>query len=1112
MNPEQYERVGQLFHAALEWPRDGRSAFLDAACAADEMLRREIESLLAAHERAGDFAAGTKGQGALDWLMRLESAQPGTRIGAYEVVSLIGRGGMGEVYLARDSRLERNVAVKLLRAALTSNPDAVRRFEQEARAASSLNHPNIVTIYEIGDLIDRRFIVMEFVDGESLSTLIGRAADVATVARIGVQLARALTITHAAGIVHRDIKPENVIVRHDGYVKVLDFGLARLARTPIADITHGTGTNPDMILGTPRYMSPEQARGSTVVSASDVFSLGVILYELLTGRHPFESDSMLGILHAITTERVSRPRQIAPDTPAILDELLSAMLAKSESDRPTARDVEAELTALAAGRPGPAPAPWSGGGRVSHRRAHNLPPQRTALLDRGAELERIAELLLGSSVRLLTLTGPGGTGKTRLGIQVGENLAHRFEGGLTFVNLAPIADAALVASAVARALGIRESGDMPLGQAIAEHLRGRSRTLLFMDNFEQVPEAATLVQELLDACPELSVLVTSRQALRIYGEQEFPVPPMPLPSPGALFLTTTLMECASIALFVQRAMAARPDFTLTPKNAAAVVEICCRLDGLPLAIELAAARVKILPPAELLARIERPLELLTGGARDLPERHQTLRQTIKWSYDLLTPPEQKLFRRLSVFAGSATLEAIEAVCNTSEDLGVDVLAGVTALIDNSLLVQRVSEERDTRFGMLETFRGYGREQLVGHGEDQETARAHAAYMLVIAEEEHLGMSPDERESWLRLCDVEHDNFRAASRWLISAGDVEWSLRIGAALFRFWEQRDHLTEGRETLGRILAMDGAAARTRLRARALYCAAVLADIQTEFEIAEALGREACQIYRELGDLQGLATATIVLAFQQQRRGRHEAALALFGQTAALWRELGDETAVDLAKSNMAHAAKNAGDCDTARRLLDEVVESTRARGDLGGFAFALNGLGDVAASQGDADSARRYHHESLERYREIGDVWGIARVLTDLANVDLQAEDYIQADRSIKAALRAFRELGHQRGVARQLESLSWCATCRSRADEAVALAGAAAAIRQRIAAPAKADERQRIDRTLAEARARISPEAFSTAWRYGHSAPLDQLLGSDSNPPAPLPSTVARATHE
>jgi predicted ATPase len=709
-------------------------------------------------------------------------------------------------------------------------------------------------------------------------------------------------------------------------------------------------------------------------------------------------------------------------------------------------------------------------------------------------------MLLDAGVRLLTLTGPGGTGKTRLAIQVAEDLVPHFDGGVSFVNLAPIADPSLVASAVARALGVRESGDLPLVRAIAEHLRGAGRTLLLMDNFEQVSDAAALVKELLEGCPALKVLVTSRLVLHIYGEQEFPVPPLPLPAPGALFSPSTLVECASIALFVQRAAAGRPDFALNSRNANAIVEICRRLDGLPLAIELAAARIKILPPGELLARIERPLELLTGGARDLPARQQTLREAIRWSYDLLTPPEQTLFRRLSVFAGGCTLDAAEAVCNTLEDLGVDVFTGVASLVDNSLLVQRVSDDGESRFVMLETFREYGRERLLEHGEAAATERAHAAYMLVVAEEETLEMSPVEREAWLRGCDVEHDNFRAAIRCLIAMGDAEWALRLGAALFRFWEQRDHLTEGRETLARVLAMPGAAAPTRLRARALYCASVLADVQGHVDAAEAYSQEATAIYREFGDLNGVAAAMTALAWQVQHQGRYAEATSLFGETVSLWEQLGEVTAVDLAKSNMANAAKAEGKFDLARRLLEEVVASSQGRGDVRGIASALNGLGDVAASYGDHDSARRYHLESLARYREIDDRWGIARVLADLASVDLQAADYAAANSSLKDAVQAFRDLGHQRGVARQLESLSWCAACQSRDEAAVMLASAAAAIRQRIGAPAKPIERDRIEGTLARARTRISPEAYANAWREGLTAPLDRILAIETAAPS------------
>jgi predicted ATPase/serine/threonine protein kinase len=1099
MNSERYETVEQLFHEALELSRGSRSAFLSRACGADEDLRREVESLLAAHEKAGDFVASSAMRVAAEWLGHDEEA--GTlrgRIGDYEVQSLIGRGGMGEVYLAHDTRLDRKVAVKLIRSALTSNADAVRRFEQEARAASSLNHPNIVTIYEIGDLLDRRFLAMELVQGQSLAAMVGRPVDVTSLARLGAQLARALSVAHAAGIVHRDIKPENVMVREDGYVKVLDFGLARLAPFSTVAGAPDTVASHGLMLGTPRYMSPEQARGDTATSASDVFSLGVVLYELATGTHPFESESTLGTLHAITSHAVPSPVQWVPDMSPMLERLLLWMLEKPEAARPTAAQVEAALTKLAVGpRDAMDALSWSIA-RPPRRRDHSLPSQRTALVGRGAELASVKDMLLRSGVRLMTLTGPGGTGKTRLALQVAEDLVPHFEGGASFVNLAPIADPRLVASAVARSLGVRESGDLPLARAIAEHLRDRDRTLLLIDNFEQVSDAAALVKELLDACPALTVLVTSRLVLHIYGEQEFPVPPLPLPAAGATASPADLMQCASIALFVQRATAGRPDFALTPKNAGAVVEICRRLDGLPLAIELAAARVKILPPSQLLARIERPLELLTGGARDLPERQQTLRQAIKWSYDLLTPPEQKLFRRLSVFTGGCTLEAAEAVCNTLEDLGVDVLSGVTSLVDNSLLTRRESVDGDPRFVLLETFREYGRERLLEHEESSATQRAHAAYLLVLAEEENLEMSPVEREDWLRCCDVEHDNFRAAIHWLITTDDVEWALRLCGALFRFWEQRDHLTEGRETLARVLGMPGAAAPTRLRARALYCAGVLADIQADFSPAEMLGREACDIYRHFDDTQGVATTMTVMAFQAQRQGRYAEATSIFGETVSLWEQLGDVTAVGLATSNMAHAAKEGGNFDLARSLLERVVASSQARGDVRGVALALNGLGDVKASQGNHGSARRYHRESLARYREIDDHWGIARVLADLASVDLQAGEYAEADESLKKAVQAFRALGHQRGVARHLELLSFCASCQSRDEAAVVLASAAAAIRHKIGAHLKQVEREKIEHTLAQARMRISAEAYETAWKEGLTATLDRILGIEPAP--------------
>ena len=392
----------------------------------------------------------------------------------------------------------------------------------------------------------------------------------------------------------------------------------------------------------------------------------------------------------------------------------------------------------------------------------------------------------------MSLTGPGGAGKTRLAIAVAAAIADRFTAGVQFVGLASITDPDLVATALADALEIQQVANRTIPQLIGDQLQNSGPFLLLLDNFEQVLPAATVVAETLEACPSLKILVTSRSCLRIYGEQEFPVTP--------------LAQNSAIELFVQRAAAVWPDFAMTSENAAAIQEICSRLDGLPLAIELAAARTKVLSPSAILDRLQSRLQLLTGGALDLPERQQTLRKTIDWSHDLLNEAERKLFRRLSVFVGGCTLEAAEAVCNTSRDLGIDLFEGLSSLVDKNL-VQRVDRaEAEPRFAMLETIREYALERLTDSGEQSAARRAHAAYCLVLAEEGNPELNPADRARWLTQCDVEIDNFRFALDWLFQTLDLDWGLRLCVALFRFWDMREHLTEGRARLETVLRLAG------------------------------------------------------------------------------------------------------------------------------------------------------------------------------------------------------------------------------------------------------------------------------------------------------------------
>jgi predicted ATPase len=701
--------------------------------------------------------------------------------------------------------------------------------------------------------------------------------------------------------------------------------------------------------------------------------------------------------------------------------------------------------------------------------------------------------LLDPEVRLITLTGPGGTGKTRLAVQAAADTFGGFPAGVRFVNLAPISDPKLVVSAIANALGVRETPGRPHIEVVKEKLANAGRMLLVLDNFEQVAAAAPDVSDILDACPAVKALVTSRTVLRVYGEHEFSVPPLALPESDPPLSPGRLLDFPSIALFVQRARGVKPDFSLTVQNADAVVQICRRLDGLPLAIELAAARVKVLPPTALLARIAGRLELLTGGSRDLPERQRTLRRAIDWSHDLLTPSEQKLFRRLSVFAGGCTLEAAEAVCDANEDLGGDLLDTITSLVDKSLLSQTEPLDGEPRFTMLETIREYGRERLEQASELDSTRRAHAAYFLVLAEEGGANMSPAERESWLSRCDAEHDNFRAAIEYLLNSANAAWGLRLGSALFWFWEPREHLTEGRRALAALLDLPAANLLSTDRAKALYAAGVLTDAQLGFE-AEAgceLFSHSLEIHRRHGDREGIATVESALAIALSKAGRYPEARAHIEQAVLLWKELGSGRFI-LGLNNLANIAMKQEDYAIARTAYETTLQAFRAAGDARGMAAALNGLGDVAAAQGDFTGARRLYDDSLRSFQQIGDLWGVAGVLRDLGDLACRAGDRSLVPDFYKQALEIFHKLGHRRGMARILEHLAACAIYKSRSDCALKLAGAAAAMREKLGISLSQGEQEELDRTIKSACENLPAAEQSRAWEEGRSMTADQVL--------------------
>jgi predicted ATPase/DNA-binding winged helix-turn-helix (wHTH) protein len=714
--------------------------------------------------------------------------------------------------------------------------------------------------------------------------------------------------------------------------------------------------------------------------------------------------------------------------------------------------------------------------RVATKR-QNLPIPRTSLIGRELQVSQAADLLLRQDVRLLSLTGTGGAGKTRLAIALAEAVADHFTGGVQYVGLASITNPDLVAAALAKALDIQQIANRTVSQLIGDRLLNSGPFLLLLDNFEQVLPAATLVAETLEACPSLKVLVTSRECLRIYGEQEFPVTPLPENSAGELF--------------VQRASAVWPDFAITSENAAAIHEICARLDGLPLAIELAAARTRLLSPSDMLDRLQGRLQLLTGGALDLPERQQTLRKTIDWSHDLLNEAERKLFRRLSVFVGGCTLEAAEAVCNTGRDLGMDLFEGLSSLVDKNL-VQRVDRvETETRFAMLETIREYALERLANSGEQSTVQRAHAAYCLVLAEEGNPELNPADRYRWLAQCDVEIDNFRYAIDWLFENRDLEWGLRLCVALFRFWEMREHLTEGRARLEAILRLAGTQ-HTKKRGRVLHFLGALAAAQGDFPAAERFLERGLSVNKELGDQWGIAASLNALAIAERDYGDYSSAENNFERSLSCWRSLQDRSATARCLHNLGNVVKVRGDYPRARAALREATEIFEDLGDRSGAAWSTNQLGDIAREQGDLTAARELYLRALSAFRETGDQWGTARSLTDLAYLDCEQGNHSTAHAAYREAMRIFADLRHRRGIARALEGCACLALARGHAARALSLAAAAAHLRKLISAPLPQAEQLKLDQILQPAWESLTGPEGNGAWAKGSAMDMEKAV--------------------
>ena len=710
---------------------------------------------------------------------------------------------------------------------------------------------------------------------------------------------------------------------------------------------------------------------------------------------------------------------------------------EGHSPRPDTVDLLARALGLSGERRAPfeESARWSSAAPVVSESLNpslggDLAEPATPLVGRERLVSEAAGFLRRSGVRILTLNGTGGVGKTRVALRVAEELRPEYADGAVLVGLEAITDPTQVLPVIGRAMGLRDTGSRPLFGSLQGYL-SEKELLLILDNFEQVQAAAPSLARLLSRCPQLKMLVTSRTPLRIRAEQQLDVPPLETPAPMPVTDLATIKNSPAVALFAERARAVDPSFRLTDANAPAVAEICRRLDGLPLAIELAASRSKLLAPETLLSRLTPSLGLLAGGGPDLPERQRTMRHTIEWSHDLLNEDEQALFRRLAVFLGGCALEAAEAVCSSVPALSnqpgerLDILDGLSSLVDASLLQREDGPEAEPRLKMLAVVREYARQRLAESGEATVVRERHAEYFVAQAETAEPGLLGPDQVTWLERLEREHDNLREALRWAREAGDVEAGLRLAGALCWFWWTRGYHCEGRQWVEEFLMDDGASDHpvdSPVRAKAMQGAGELAFGQGDLMRAVELLEKSLVLHRESGDEDGVASVLVELGQVARARGDHVRAASLSEEGLALSRKLGDRMGAAIALNTLGGVERQRGNVEGARARHEESLALFGELGNERSVAYTLTNLGLAALERGDYERALALHQESLALYKRLGDKTGTALVLVNLGDVAHEQGYYVKSTTQYADALALYRELGNEKGVARALERLA------------------------------------------------------------------------------------------
>jgi non-specific serine/threonine protein kinase len=978
----------------------------------------------------------------------------GENFGRYRIQTLLGKGGMGRVYLARDPDLDRFIALKLLPAEISGQSEQIRRLSREARTASALNHPNIITIYEIGEANGLNYIASEYVKGQTLGRIIKKDnLTLEEILDLSIQILSAINAAHQAQIIHRDIKPDNLMVRVDNIVKILDFGLAKLVKKTQIE---NPASSKRKVIGTPHYMSPEQAEGQRVDPRTDIWSFGVVFYEMLTGTKPFVGETIAEIILSILYKEPQEIDTLREKYPTEITKIVTNLLQKDQKNRyQNAAEVLNALEKLknqielkkefrkldAQSRKKIESAVIE---NEYDQIPNNLRQYKTSLIGREKELTEVCDLLTNEDVRMVTLKGIGGTGKTALSQAVAQKLLPSFPDGVYFIELAAITDPDLVISEITQTLGIRETGDIPITEDLKFYLEDK-QILLILDNFEQVTEAATFISEILSSDNHLKILVSSRELLRLSIENEFEVQPLKTPIKNS----KNLSENEAVKLFIERARKVQPNFVVSEENLQSIAEICIRLEGLPLAIEFAAARCRLLSPSAILKKLESRLQLLTSGSKDLPERRKTMRGAIEWSYDLLTENEKMIFRRLAIFNGGFTIDAVESVITLEKDnLKLDILEGVTNLLDKSLISVKENSLEAPRFTMLEVVREYALEVLEENFEKDSLQEKHAIYFLAIGEQAEHHMTGRDSTKWLNLLETEIDNFRLTLRWLLENAP-EKGIRLTAAIRYFWLMRTHLTEGSNWINIALGKG-----------------IFISNDIRFNLLNALG------------------------WLSLMRSQYKKARKLFEEMLLLSSSAQDREKIATSKRGLANTMQYLGDFETARKLSEEELQLSRQLGDKKLIGNALSSLGNLALLRDDLENSRIHFEEGLVIAKEINHEVMIHSCLFNLATVAFYQKRYQESESLYKETLEISRKLGNKIVISYVFDGFAALSLHRKNLEKAAKLAGVAETIRNLIAVKPELIEQKFRDSYLSKLRSALPADEFNKNYEIGCNMDTDK----------------------